>query len=344
MSKTRHFYETEKIRQTDLIRNGFFGESEFGNGNFRGKNYPFVLQQKAAYTNLYEPIRSEAISYFRENDIDWWAGNIPTGHLLSSQIACVNHLMPIRKDPEAVLALINGIRNQFKKVLPLPCDADESYIAFEAVSKTDHLKEDGPTRGSNCTSVDALIYAVDYNDERWIIPIEWKYTESYDDCNSGDKSNEGITYKVEHNPNKKTKGTVRLERYSDLIKKSSQLRTVPEFALGKTYPLKGSIYFYEPFYQLMRQTLWADRMLENKDLEDVKAEHYLHIHIVPKANTDLLEKKYRPAKGKNMEETWRACIVEQSKYMIIDPQDFMQPIKDSRPELWNYLYKRYYNI
>ena len=49
MSKTRHFYETEKIRQTDLIRNGFFGESEFGNGNFRGKNYPFVLQQKAAY-------------------------------------------------------------------------------------------------------------------------------------------------------------------------------------------------------------------------------------------------------------------------------------------------------
>lgn len=45
-----------------------------------------------------------------------------------------------------------------------------------------------------------------------------------------------------------------------------------------------------------------------------------------------------------MEETWRACIVEQSKYMIIDPQDFMQPIKDSRPELWNYLYKRYYNI
>ena len=91
----------------------------------------------------------------------------------------------------------------------------------------------------------------------------------------------------------------------------------------------------------MRQTLWAERMLENKDLEDVKAEHYLHIHIVPKANTDLLEKKYRPAKGKNMEETWRACIVEQSKYMIIDPQDFMQPIKDSRPELWNYLYRVY---
>lgn len=113
--------------------------------------------------------------------------------------------MAIRKDPVAVLALLNGIRNQFKEVLPIPCDSDVSYIAFEAVSKKDHLNEDGPTRGSNCTSVDALIYAVDNNNESWIIPIEWKYTESYDDCKSGDKSNEGITYKIETNPHKNQK-------------------------------------------------------------------------------------------------------------------------------------------
>lgn len=344
MSKTRYFYESEKIRQTELILNRFFGESERGNGCFKGKHYPFVLQQKRSYTNLYKPIRVEALSYFRNNNIDWWGGNSPTGHLLSSQIACVNHLMPLRKDAKAVLALIKGVHNQFKEVLPLPCDADESYIAFEAVSKTDHLNEDGPTRGSNCTSVDALIYAVDNNNERWIIPIEWKYTESYDDCNSGDKSNEGITYKVENNPNRKPKGTVRLDRYSDLIEKSTQIRNVPEFALGETYPLQGSIYFFEPFYQLMRQTLWAEQMLENSAVEDIKAEHYLHVHIVPTANTDLLYKKYHPAKGKNMEETWRACIVDQSKYIIVDPSDFMQPIKYTHPELWNYLYKRYYDI
>lgn len=344
MSKTRVFYESEKIRQTELIHDGFFGEFECGNGEFRGKPYPFVLRQRGSYTNLYEPIRVEALSYFRHNNIDWWAGSSPTGHLLSSQIACVNHLMPLRKDSKAVLALINGIRNQFKAVLPLPCDVDESYIAFEAVSKTDHLNEDGPTRGSNCTSVDALIYAVDNNDERWIIPIEWKYTESYDDCNSGDKSNEGITYKIEQNPDTKPKGKVRLDRYSDLIKNSTQLRSIPEFVHGTTYPLQGSIYFFEPFYQLMRQTLWAEQMLENSAAEDIKAEHYLHIHIIPTADSDLLDKKYRPAKGKNMEETWRACIVDQSKYIIVDPKDFMRPIKDTYPELWNYLYKRYYNI
>ncbi|MDE6086199.1 MAG: hypothetical protein K2G40_07365, partial [Muribaculaceae bacterium] len=128
MSRTRFFYEAEKARQISLIKYGFFGNSEEGNGNFKGKCYPFILQQKKnVYTNLFESIRSEALSYFDENKIDWWAGKHPTGHILSSQIACVNHLMAIRKDPGAVLALINGVRNQFKEVLPLPCDKDESY-------------------------------------------------------------------------------------------------------------------------------------------------------------------------------------------------------------------------
>lgn len=343
MSKTRHFYNSEKSRQTTLIEDGFFGTNEKGDGFFKGKSYPFVLQQRGSFTNLYEPIREEALSYFDENKIDWWAGKKPTGHLLSSQIACVNHLLPLRKDPKAVLALINGVRNQFKEVLPVPCDTDESYIAFEAVSKSDHLNEDGPTRGSNCTSVDALVYAIDNNGEKWIIPIEWKYTESYDDCKSGDKSNEGITYKKETNPNKTPKGTVRLDRYSKLISKSKYLRKVPSFIDDGNYNLQGSIFFFEPFYQLMRQTLWAEQMLENKEVEDVKADHFLHLHIIPKADIDLLEKKYRPSGGKNMEETWRACITDQSKYLIVDPQDFMLPIKDSYPDLWKYLSIRYFN-
>ena len=343
MSKTRVFYEAEKARQTTLIKDGFFGSSENGNGNFKGKPYPFVLQQKNnVFTNLYEPIRNKALAYFSENKIAWWAGKLPTGHVLSSQIACVNYLMAIRKDPVAVLALINAVRTQFKEVLPIPCDTDESYIAFEAVSKSDHLNEDGPTRGSNCTSVDALVYAKDNNGEKWIIPIEWKYTESYDDCNSADKSNEGITYKKETNPKKEPKGKVRLDRYSTLIKKSKQLRSVPTFVNGDDYELQGSIYFYEPFYQLMRQTLWAEQMIEHKDTEDIKAYHYLHLHIIPSQDTDLLDKKYRQSKGNNLEDTWRACLVDQSKYVIVDPQHFISPVKDMYPDLWDYLSKRYF--
>lgn len=315
----RDYYRSERARHEKLIEKSFFTPDK-GNGFFKGKPYKFVLQN--GLNNLFEPIREDALQYFRINGVSWWAGNRPTGHVLSSQIACVNHLMLIRKDADAVLALINGVRNQFKAVLPIASDKDLSYIAFEAVSDSDHLNEDGPTRGSNCTSVDALVVAVDNNDETWLIPIEWKYTESYNDYPSCDKSLDD-------------KGITRMTRYNDLIDASTQLRSLLDY--------KGSIYYYEPFYQLMRQTLWAELMLSNKDSESVKADHFLHIHIIPKVDVDLLNKKYRLS-GKGMEETWRDMIADQSKYVIVDPKDFLSPIQSSYPELWSYLATRYYNL
>lgn len=313
----RDYYKSERARHEALIEEGFFAPDK-GNGYFKGKPYKFVLHN--GMNNLYESIREDALKYFEGNGVSWWAGNKPTGHVLSSQIACVNHLMLIRKDSEAVLALINGVRNQFKTVLPIASDKDESYIAFEAVSDSDHLNEDGPTRGSNCTSVDALVLAIDNNNETWLIPIEWKYTESYNDYHSCDKSLDA-------------KGLTRMTRYNSLIDASSQLRSLNDY--------KGSIYYYEPFYQLMRQTMWAEQMLANKETERVKADHFMHIHIIPKADVDLLDKKYRLS-GKGMEETWRSMITDQSKYIIVDPKDFLSPIQDSYPELWVYLNKRYY--
>ncbi len=314
----RDFYYSERHRHVALIEKSFFGQDR-GNGFFKGERYGFVLCD--GLNNLYEPIRRDALRYFEDNGVSWWGGKKPTGHVLSSQIACLNHLMLIRKEPEAVLALINGVRNQFKAVLPIASDSDTSYIAFEAVSDTDYLNEDGPTRGSNCTSVDALIVAMDGNNEKWLIPIEWKYTESYPDYPSCDKS-------------AGSKGIIRMSRYNYLIDASAQLRSLQDY--------KGSIYYYEPFYQLMRQTLWAEQMIANKAKERVKADHFLHIHVIPSANNDLLHWKYR-AYGKGMEDTWRSMIVDQSRYVIIDPEDFLSPVKSAYPDLWRYLSERYYN-
>ena len=313
----KDFYYSEREKQANLIADAFFGNDK-GNGYFKGKQYPFILNN--GKNNLFAPIRDCAIQYFAENGISWWGGKLPTGHVLSSQIACLNHLFYIRNNPNVVLEIINGVRNIFKAVLPLPCEKDKAFIAFEAVSDEDHLNEDGPTRGSNCTSVDALILAVDYNNDTWLIPIEWKYTESYYDYPSADKSIG-------------KKGDVRLERYSMLINNSEQLKTLSDY--------RGSIYYFEPFYQLMRQTLWAEQMLINKDSERIKADHFLHIHVVPQNNVDLLDKEYRISKM-NMEDTWRSMIIDQSKYIIVDPEVLMNPICKSEPELWNYLSSRYY--
>jgi hypothetical protein len=67
-----------------------------GNGEIKGKRHPFVL--KEPLLNLWEGIREDAISYFSENKIPWWEGTAdePTGHLVSSQVACINYLFFLR--------------------------------------------------------------------------------------------------------------------------------------------------------------------------------------------------------------------------------------------------------
>ena len=136
------------------------------------------------------------------------------------------------------------------------------------VSSRDYLNEDGPTRGANCTSVDAFIYATDDNGERWLIPIEWKYTESYQ---REDKSAED--YKGRGQKGKHGKGEKRLGRYADLINSSEQLIPLPDY--------HGSIYFQKPFYKLMRQTLWAEQICRSKEESVIPAQHFVHVHVCP---------------------------------------------------------------
>jgi len=51
------------------------------------------------------------------------------------------------------------------------------------------------------------------------------------------------------------------------------------------------------------------------------SDNYMHIHVIPSDNKDLLAKKYSVS-GMGMEETWRSMLSEQSKYTIVDPQNY----------------------
>ena len=320
------FKDLQYRRQEKLIETTDIFNNDPAHGMYRGKPRPFVL--KDGMNNLYAPIRKEVVKYFRENGISWWGGYRPTGHTLSSQVACLNHLFAIRNDEEAVLAILNGVRDEFEEVLPVDCDKEPAFIGFEVVSKDDHLNENTCTRGSNCTSVDAFILARHRgNDKVWLIPIEWKYTESYE---NQDKSNEDR----ENEPKGSNgKGMERLRRYSGLIDASEQLISLDLYA--------GSVYYQEPFYQLMRQTLWAENVVKHKSTEVLVADDYLHIHVIPEDNRNLLEKRYKVS-GKGMEETWREMLVNQSKYVIITPKKLMEPVAPRYPELTSYLMRRYW--
>ena len=145
--------------------------------------------------------------------------------------------------------------------------------------------------------------------------IEWKYAEVY-----------SKVYKESG-----AKGGIRENRYTSLINSSSQLKNC------------HNLYYFEPFYQLMRQTLWAEQMIKNKGTETIKANDYLHIHVIPKDNRELLNKKY-PRSGKEMKETWNSCLNDQNKYVIISPECLLTPIIGiSRYSLLlEYLEKRYW--
>ena len=323
------YQESQREKQVELLYESNLFNGDSGNGRFMGKVRPFILHN--GLSNFYPPIKEDVQTYFTNNSISWWGGSRPTGHLLSSQMACLNHLFHIRKDKEVVLKLLNGVKDLFVDVLPIPNDkGEDGYIAFEAVSGDDYLNEQQSTRGSNCTSIDAFIYAKDADSKLWLIPIEWKYTEFY---NNQDKSTED--HPGDENKGKGGKGKVRLDRYRNLINDSAQLKSLSDY--------KGSVYYQEPFYQLMRQTLWAEQVIahRNSDKEKLKADNYLHIHVIPSDNKDLLDKKYHVSQM-GMEDTWRSCLTDSSKYVIIDPKKLMEPLVGDYSELSDYLSKRYW--
>jgi hypothetical protein len=338
-----NYREQERQRAIDLLKNtDLFDHADSGRKiKYMGKEYPKDEILLDGINNIYIPIQSKVLDYFRENKIVFWhaprakePADKPSGHVLSSQVCCINHLFPLRQDKETVLKLAKAVCPDFVEVLRVTTDEyAPEYIQFEAVSDKDHLNEienEGrPTRGSLCTAVDALIYAIHKNGGKYILPIEWKYTENYSD---EDKS---IEDRGDPKGNE-LKGKERLKRYSDLIDKSKFLKSFSAY--------RNSVYFYEPFYQLMRQTLWAEQMINHKDTETIKADNYIHVHVIPKENKELLDKKYKVS-NKFMVETWLNCLQDTNKYKIITPSDFIKDIdKNKYHDFIKYITNRYWKI
>lgn len=311
-----NYRESERTKAL-RIRDDFFKDP--GNGQHLKEKYPFVLMQ--AEKNLWTKIRKKAIKYFADNKIVWWPGSTePSGHLLSSQVSCVNHLFFLRNDKEAALKVLQNLDPDFVGACP---DFENGYIGFEVVSKHSYLGEvaEGKeqTRGANCTSVDAMMTGKLKNGKKIMILIEWKYTELYP---KSDKS-EGLS------------GTTRKNRYDALID-------------DKDSPIKRTVsidnLYYEPFYQIMRQTLLAWQMTKNK-ANELNADDWLHFDVIPENNLNLRYQVPAPDMIQSgIEKAWKSQLKEPEKYNVITPQKLLKPlIFDSNyRSLINYLNTRYW--
>ena len=272
-------------------------------------NLPYIIEEGKEFMNLYRDIREEAIDYFRQNGIDWWksndALNTPTGNMLSSQISCVNHLFPLMKPDEStsLLSMLNSIqeRYNFIKILANPLDNNKSNgnLCFEFIWKNRTLLgERYEIRGAKCTSIDVVVYAETDEHKRILIPIEWKYTETYRHCRAPQSS---------------------IDRYTSRLDDSSNI-----IEWKKEYE-------YDPFYELVRQTMLVEGIIKNKDAA-LPVDDYLHINVIPEGNVELRSEISLYPKG----------LKDKNKFIIVDPRKLMEPIKDTHTDLYNYLETRYW--
>ncbi len=282
-----------------------------GNGVFFGKEREFVLLEPEL--NLWEGVREDAKEYFLKNKIPWWSGkDEPTGHLLSSQVACVNHLYPVRTRKDCCDAILKNIDSDISQAL----NVDNGFIEFEKTGKKPLGKEKSIQRGANSTSIDALMLGQNQNEEKILVLIEWKYTESY----------YPTSILVSDS------GTNRLDVYKELLEN-------PDCPII-TNDLQGL--FYEPYYQLMRQNLLGWTMTNRKEYGTVD---WIHIHIIPNENKELREKITSPNLiGKTLEESWKNQLRHPDKYIVISPEEFLEPIKDleDTSSVIKYLEARYW--
>lgn len=270
---------------------------------------PFIIEEGKESVNLYPSIRQDAIDYFCRNGIGWWKSkatrNRPTGHMLSSQVSCVNHLFPFMRPEEAenLLLILNSIQDKFcfKRLLSNPLDHRDcnGNVCFEFVWKNRTLLgERTEKRGAMCTSIDAVIYAETADSQRVLIPIEWKYVEAYDHKRIAQAS---------------------IIRYTSLIDSCSNIK-------GWNVAFE-----YDPLYELVRQTLLVEKIIKSDDAT-LPVDDYLHINVIPEGNVELRSEVSHYAEG----------LKDASKFIIMDPRQMMQPIKNTHQELYNYLETRYW--
>ena len=237
----------------------------------QGLRNPHLLGLGCEEDNLYAHIRGAggAVDLFRRRGIGWWKSSRsgddskedgPTRNMASSQVACVNFLLPLAGIDGALAAVLRAIDDDVRGIVDIHYEGNTSPVEFEWIGIGGSLEGVG-TRGANATSIDAFLVAETEAGRRRAYLLEWKYVEQY----------------VSTRPDFKGRGKsgdTRRRRYTERYHapfSSFNLEVAPEL----------DDFLYEPFYQLMRQRLLADRMVQEGELDVDEAKVVV---VVPEQN------------------------------------------------------------
>ena len=259
-----------------------------------GLRHDYLLALGCEEENLFPTLRGEngALRYFAERNIKWWQARVsgdasdgkrPTRNMASSQIACVNFLLPLIDIPGALTAVLQAIDDDVTGVVDIEHEGTSSPVELEWIG-VDHALE-GPgvkSRGANSTSVDAFMVA-ETSSGRHAYLMEWKYVEEYRTEDKGQGR----------------QGETRRQRYAHLYDES------PSF--NGNVPFDA--WLFEPFYQILRLRLLADCMVRNHELGVSEAKVVV---VVPDGNRAYRERVTSPPLAQTFPDRTVSGIVEET--------------------------------
>lgn len=257
MTETRplDFVGAERLRQAT-----FFETHLAGAGGYEGSAFRLAPQDRLL--NLNPVSRDLAERYFAEKAIAW---HQHAAHGLSSQVSCLNHLLPLATRPDMLARLVQAaVGGDLPEMLEVEAGPEGApwFVGFEWIGRKDYLNEwprtGLPKRGANVTSADAILRFRQGGRVETLL-VEWKYTESYG------------------TPPEEKPEAERRRRYQSIS-------FAPFGPIRSDAGIKLTDLFWEPFYQLFRQQILAARMQAEK--ED-GAERVRVLHIAPAGNTRL---------------------------------------------------------
>ena len=291
-----------------------------------GRRNHHLLSLGSGEENLFPGIRGTggAIDFFCKRRIKWWKGGDgrtdgPTRNMTSSQVACVNFLLPLAGIPGALLSVLRTLDSDVRDVVPIRHEERASPVEFEWIGLGSSL-EGGHTRGAHNTSVDAFLVAETRAGNRRAYLLEWKYCERY---LSGKPRDLGAG----------ESGQRRRNTYASLFG-----APYSSFDSASAEDLDG--FLYEPFYQIMRQMLLADRMVHERELDVDEAKVVV---VVPEDNwpyrtvadgstttSPLLAQRF-PHLG-TVKEVMRACLKDlRSQFDLAVPQTLLDNVVKNLP-------------
>ena len=280
---------------------------------WKRKKHGYMLALGYENENLYPPLRGDggALDFFTERGIKWHRhgksgdirrGSGPTRNMKSSQVMCVNFLMPLAGVDGALVSALRAIDDDVEGVAPIEHECLASLVEFEWIGVPKSL-EGGRTRGANVTNVDAFVIAETKSGDKRAYLMEWKYTEGgnitdYSICSSGD---------------------TRRGRYSGLYHAESS---------SFSYGVSLNSLMYGDFYQLMRNRLLADRMVAKGELGVSDAKVAL---VIPEGNEAFMRPSYLARRFPGMDETvsdvFRATLKDPDRtFATVSPARLLEAV------------------